>query len=73
MEQFVTDGNCNGKKEDKMDSKLINESPNTLAIIFDAGDEVMEGLKKAALEYKLAASHFTAIGAFQEVALGFSI
>ena len=54
-----------------MDSKWINKNPQTLAIIFENGDEVMAGLKEAAVKYKLAASHFTAIGAFQEVTLGF--
>jgi uncharacterized protein len=54
-----------------MNAKWINQSPKTLAIIFDSGDEVMAGLKSAAAEYKLSASHFTAIGAFAEVTLGF--
>jgi predicted DNA-binding protein with PD1-like motif len=54
-----------------MDLKLIDPNPKTLAIVFDSGDEVMAGLKQAALEYQLAASHFTAIGAFQEVTVGF--
>ncbi|HEX3626330.1 MAG TPA: PPC domain-containing DNA-binding protein [Verrucomicrobiae bacterium] len=49
----------------------MNETPKTIAIIFNSGDEVMEGLKKVAREYKLAASHFTAIGAFEKVTLGF--
>jgi len=54
-----------------MECRLINENPKTLAIVFDSGDEVIAGMQQAAAEYKLAASHFTAIGAFQEVSLGF--
>lgn len=54
-----------------MNSKLIDQNPRTLAIVFDTGDEVTAGLKKIAAEYNLAASHFTAIGAFQEVTFGF--
>ena len=55
----------------KMNSKWINQNPKTLAIIFENGDEVVAGLKQVAAEYKLAASYFTAIGAFKEVTLGF--
>ncbi len=54
-----------------MNSKWINQNPKTLAIIFENGDEVVAGLKQLAAEYKLAASCFTAIGAFEEVTLGF--
>lgn len=54
-----------------MKSKLINENPKTFAIIFDSGDEVVEGLKQFARDNRLAASHFTAIGAFNQVMLGF--
>ena len=54
-----------------MNSKWINQNPKTLVIIFESGDEVVAGLKQVAAEYKLAASHFTAIGAFKEVTLGF--
>ncbi|HET7624123.1 MAG TPA: PPC domain-containing DNA-binding protein [Verrucomicrobiae bacterium] len=54
-----------------MKSKLINENPKTFAIIFDSGGEVVEGLKQFARENRLSASHFTAIGAFNQVMLGF--
>ena len=40
-------------------------------MVFDAGDEVMAGLKQAALEYKLTAGQLTGIGSFEEVTLGF--
>ena len=54
-----------------MKSKLINENPRTFAVIFETGDEVTEELKEFAKEQKLSASQFTAIGAFNEVLLGF--
>jgi hypothetical protein len=54
-----------------MKTKWISQEPKTLAIVFDTGDEVMAGLLEAARKFKLAASHFTAIGAFQSVTLGF--
>lgn len=54
-----------------MKTKWISQTPKTLAIVFDAGDEVMDGLLKTAREFKLAASQFTAIGAFESVTLGF--
>jgi predicted DNA-binding protein with PD1-like motif len=54
-----------------MKSKWINQNPKTLAIVFDSGDEAMAGLKDAAKKNNLSAASFTAIGAFQEVALGF--
>jgi len=54
-----------------MKTKWIGKKPKTLAIVFDAGDEVMDGLLMVARESKLAASQFTAIGAFQSVTLGF--
>ena len=54
-----------------MNAKWINQNPKTLAIVLDSGDEVVSKLLEAAREYKLAASSFTAIGAFREVELGF--
>jgi hypothetical protein len=54
-----------------MKTKWISKNPKTLAVVFDPGDEVMDGLLKVAREFKLAASQFTAIGAFQSVTLGF--
>jgi predicted DNA-binding protein with PD1-like motif len=56
---------------DDMKSKWINQNPKTLAIVFDSGDEAIAGLRRVAKEHNLSAASFTAIGAFQEVALGF--
>lgn len=51
--------------------KLLNPSPTTYALVFEAGDEVMEGLQSFASERKLKAASFKAIGAFKEAELGY--
>lgn len=53
--------------------KLLDEElgERTFALIFDKGDEVLAGLQKFAVEAELTAAHFTAIGAFEKVTLGF--
>jgi predicted DNA-binding protein with PD1-like motif len=55
-----------------MQAKLINgDGEKTFALVFDTGDEVMAGLLAFAKEHRLGASHFTAIGAFHDVTLGY--
>lgn len=55
-----------------MKSKLINDGEEkTYALIFDKGDEAASGLLRFAREKRLAASRFTAIGAFERATLGF--
>ena len=56
-----------------MKSKLIHDQQGekTFALIFDTGDEAMSGLVEFAKANKLGASHFTAIGAFRDVTLGY--
>jgi predicted DNA-binding protein with PD1-like motif len=55
-----------------MKGKLISSAGDkTYAVIFDTGDEVVKGLTDFAREQRLAGSHFTAIGAFQDVTLGY--
>ena len=55
-----------------MKSKLIHQDrQRTYAIVFDIGDEVMEGLRAFAREHDLQAAQFTGIGAFSEVTLGY--
>lgn len=55
-----------------MRSKLIyDDGAKTFAIVFDKGDEVASGLLAFAKDNQLSASHFTAIGAFERVTLGF--
>jgi predicted DNA-binding protein with PD1-like motif len=43
----------------------------TYVLVCDKGDEVMEALAGFASEQELDAAHFTAIGAFSDVTLGF--
>jgi hypothetical protein len=43
----------------------------TFAIVFDTGDEVVEGLLAFAREQSLAANHLTGISAYERVTLGF--
>jgi predicted DNA-binding protein with PD1-like motif len=55
-----------------MKAKLINETgEKTYAVVFNKGDEVVEGLLSFARENKIQGSHFTAIGAFSDVTLGY--
>ena len=62
-----------------MRTKLIDDpvhdagvaSQKTFALVFDTGDQAMTGLKAFAEEQHLAAGHFTAIGAFKTVTLGY--
>ena len=55
-----------------MNAKLIQNAPTkTFAVVFAAGEEVMEGLQRFAVEHKLAGAYLTAIGAFERVTLGF--
>jgi uncharacterized protein len=59
-------------QEVNVKTKLIHDDgEKTFAIIFDKGDEVAGGLLAFAQENNLSASHFTAIGAFERVTLGF--
>lgn len=55
-----------------MKSKLLDDAgEKTFVIIFDPGDKVAAGLTEFAKQQKLGAAHFTAIGAFQELTLGY--
>lgn len=55
-----------------MKSKLINhEREKTYVLIFDTSDEVAAGLLEFAQQNKLAAAHFTAIGALEKLTLGY--
>ncbi|MGH7169810.1 MAG: PPC domain-containing DNA-binding protein [Gemmataceae bacterium] len=56
-----------------MKARLLhdNQGEKTFAVIFAAGDEAFAGLTAFAKEKGLAASHFTAIGGFQEATLGY--
>lgn len=55
-----------------MKYKLINETGAlTYALVFDKGDEVIEGIRHFARQEGLTAGSFTAIGAFSDAMLGF--
>lgn len=54
-----------------MRSKLVNESPETHVLIFESGDEVVEGITDFAVENGLFAASLSAIGAFSSVELGY--
>ena len=55
-----------------MKSKLLADAKEkTFVLIFETGDEAASGILRFAKENNLAASHFTAIGGFKEVVLGY--
>jgi hypothetical protein len=56
-----------------MRSRLIDEQAgsHTFVLVFEAGDEAMAGLSEFAREQGLSGAHFTAIGAFSSVVLGY--
>ena len=55
-----------------MKAKLIHSGEQkTYALIFDKDDEVIAGLTSFAKQQSLGASHFTAIGAFSDLTLGY--
>ena len=61
-----------------MRAKVIDEGTartsrqeRTFALIFDKGDEVITGLNAFAREHSLNVCHFTAIGAFSDLTVGF--
>lgn len=55
-----------------MKSKLItDQAEKTFVLVFDTGDEVVAKLLEFAKQHQLAAARFTAIGAFQELTLGY--
>jgi uncharacterized protein len=56
-----------------MKTKLLvrSDGERTYAAVFDTGDEVAGGLLAIAREHRLKGSHVTALGAFQDVVLGY--
>ena len=55
-----------------MKSKLLDSTgQKTFALVFDKGDEVVAELTGFAEVERVGAAHFTAIGAFSEVTLGY--
>lgn len=55
-----------------MKTRLLQDQPErTFAIVFEPGEEVVAGLLRFAEQERLPSAHFTAIGALQDVTLGF--
>ena len=55
-----------------MKSKLLEPyGPKNFALVFDTGDEAMSGLISFANEHRLVGAHFTGLGAFSQVILGY--
>lgn len=55
-----------------MRAQLIHDgSQKTWVLVLDEGDEVVSTLTAFAKEHQLSASHFTALGAFSTVTLGY--
>ncbi len=56
-----------------MRSKLLHEADGqkTFALIFDSGDEAMEGIVSFAKSHRIAAARFSAIGAFSRATVGY--
>src|ERR687898_1892973 len=54
-------------------AKLLDQrnGERTFAVVFDIGDEVASGLLAVAREHRLKGSYLTAIGALQDVVLGY--
>jgi predicted DNA-binding protein with PD1-like motif len=53
------------------DPVIYYTSERSFALAFDKGDEVIGTLTRFAREQELGGAHFTAIGAFSEVTLGY--
>ena len=52
-------------------SLLLDRGERTFVVVFDKGEEVVEGLTAFASRQALRASHLTAIGALRDVTLGY--
>jgi predicted DNA-binding protein with PD1-like motif len=53
------------------DALLLDRGERTFVIVFDKGDEVVDGLTAFARRQTLRASQVTAIGALKDVTLGY--
>lgn len=55
-----------------MKSKLLQPyGEKVFALVFDTGDEAMSGLLSFAKEHQLGGAHFSGIGAFSRVVIGY--
>jgi uncharacterized protein len=51
--------------------QLAGDHETTFVLVFDKGDEAVEGLTSFAREHRLQAGHFTGIGAFSDLVVGY--
>ena len=51
--------------------RLTSGEPATHALVFERGDEAMNGLRGFAREHGITAAHLSGIGAFSDVTLGY--
>jgi predicted DNA-binding protein with PD1-like motif len=54
-----------------MKAKIIARRPRAFAVIFETGDDPVEGLTALAGEHRLRSAHFTGIGAFRDAVLAY--
>lgn len=54
-----------------MQTKTLNHSPRTYALVFETGEEAVAGIEAFAAEHGLSASQVSAIGAVQAATLGY--
>ena len=55
-----------------MKSKVLHaDGARTIALVFESGEDPMQGLLEFAKRERLGSGHFTAIGAFEDVTLGY--
>ena len=55
-----------------MKTKVLHaDGTRTIAVVFEVGEEPMQGLLALAKRERFTAGHFTAIGAFEEMTLGY--
>jgi predicted DNA-binding protein with PD1-like motif len=51
--------------------RLTSGAPATHALVFERGDEAMEGLRAFTREHGITAAHLSGIGAFSDVTIGY--
>ncbi len=54
-----------------MKERLIQKEEEVYLLVFEKGDEVIEGLSNFYLSHQLATAQLTGIGGFRDVSLGF--
>ena len=55
-----------------MKSKVLHaDGTRTIALVFESGEDPVQGLLDFAKRERLSSGHFTAIGAFEDVTLGY--